>query len=114
MVASCFGRSGFSSDDLSTVFAAGADAPGALTNYNASVIKLNVSVSVQKVVNSMHNGLNVPSQPLQCRLYVPLYTMQEDYQKQYLAIGQKKFHYVKLGSCRLGIAGDCAAGGRSC
>ena len=96
MVASCFGRSGFSSDDLSTVFAAGADAPGALNNYNAAVTKLNVSVSVQKVVNSMHNALNVTSHSLPCRLYVPLYTMQEDYQKQYLALGQKKFHYTDI------------------
>jgi len=96
MVASCFGQSGFASDGLSTTFTAGADAPGTITNYNTAVLKLNVSVSVQRVVNSMHNALNVTAQSFPCRLYVPLYTMQEDYQKQYLAIGQKKFHYTDI------------------
>jgi hypothetical protein len=81
---------------LSTTFTAGADAPGTITNYNTAVLKLNVSVSVQRVVNSMHNALNVTAQSFPCRLYVPLYTMQEDYQKQYLAIGQKKFHYTDI------------------
>ena len=96
MVSSCFGSSGFATSGLSTKFTAGTTAALTFSAYNDAVTKINVSVSIQRVVNSMHNALNVTSHSLPCRLYVPLYTMNEDYQKQYMGMGQKKFNYTDI------------------
>lgn len=95
MISSCFTDNSLAGTNLSSVFGVGTDTATTITNYNASAIKFNVSLSIGKPTNIMHSSISV-SQPLPVRLYVPLLTLNPNFSSEYLKLGQKKFNYTDV------------------
>ena len=57
---------------------------------------LTASVCIGKNYFSGHSALNLQPLKSQCRLYVPTYTMSPQYERDYIALGQKTITYTEL------------------
>lgn len=57
---------------------------------------LTASLCIGQNYFNPHSALNLKPLKTQCRLYVPTYTMSPQYERDYIALGQKKITYLEL------------------